>query len=101
MYKEIKYGSDADKKHYVYELYTTKYFANTLTLTCSDHKEMTSIMVETDKRAGSKAFKEIVKELSEKHGVRFHTYKNAKNTYAEYKDVWGSCEEFKEAYGIF
>ena len=88
MYKEIEHRCDADKKHYVYKFYTAEYFANALTTIYANCKKVTSIMVETDKRAGSKAFKEMAKELGEKHGVLFSTYKNARNTYAEYKDVF-------------
>lgn len=95
MYNEVKYAYEADKKNHVYELYTTEYFANAITLIKSNYKKVTSITVETDKRAGSKAFKQMAKELSEKYGVWFDTYKNARNTYAEYKDVWYSYEEYK------
>lgn len=95
MFKEVESMYGVDKKHYVYELYTTEYFANALTLIKSNYKKVTSITVETDKRAGSKAVKQMAKELSEKYGVWFDTYKNAKNTYAEYKDVWYSYEEYK------
>lgn len=95
MFKEVESMYGVDKNHYVYELYTTEYFANALTLIESNYKKVTSIMVETDKRAGSKAFKKMAKELSEKYGVFFDTYKNATNTYAEYKAIWYSYEEYK------
>lgn len=95
MFKEIESMYGVDKKHYVYELYTCAYFANPFNISEYDKNKVTSIMVETDKRAGSKAFKKMAKELSEKYGVFFDTYKNAKNTYAEYKEVWYSYDEYK------
>ena len=95
MYNEVKYAYEADKKNHVYELYTCAYFANPFNLCEYDKDKVTSVTVETDKRAGSKAFKQMAKELGEKYGVWFDTYKNAKNTYAEYKDVWYSYEEYK------
>lgn len=81
--------------NHVHELCTCACFANPFNLCEHDKNKVTSITVETDKRAGSRAFKHMAEELSEKHGVFFDTCKNARNTYAEYKDVWCSYDEHK------